>query len=81
MDGFEATVRIKANPATRHVPVIFMTGLTESEHVIEGFEVGGVDYVRKPVNVHELPRARSASTWAMRGRYRPVQSGSMRPGG
>ena len=34
MDGFEATVRIKANPASRHVPVIFMTGLTESEHVI-----------------------------------------------
>jgi DNA-binding NarL/FixJ family response regulator len=54
MDGFAATARIKANPATRHVPVIFMTGLTESEHVIEGFEVGGVDYVRKPVNVHEL---------------------------
>lgn len=54
MDGFEATARIKANPATRHVPVIFMTGLTQSEHVIEGFEVGGVDYVRKPVNVHEL---------------------------
>jgi DNA-binding NarL/FixJ family response regulator len=34
--------------------VVFMTGLTESEHVIEGFEVGGVDYLRKPVNVHEL---------------------------
>lgn len=54
MDGFETTARIKANPETAHVPVIFMTGLTESEHVIEGFEVGGVDYVRKPVNVHEL---------------------------
>ncbi|MBF5089899.1 response regulator [Novosphingobium sp. NBM11] len=54
MDGFETTARIKANPKTAHVPVIFMTGLTESEHVIEGFEVGGVDYVRKPVNVHEL---------------------------
>ncbi len=54
MDGFETTARIKANPETVHVPVIFMTGLTESEHVIEGFEVGGVDYVRKPVNVHEL---------------------------
>ena len=54
IDGFETTARIKANPASRHVPVIFMTGLTESEHVIEGFEVGGVDYVRKPVNVHEL---------------------------
>jgi len=54
MDGFAATARIKANPATRHVPVIFMTGLTESEHVVEGFAVGGVDYVRKPVNVNEL---------------------------
>jgi len=54
MDGFETTSRIKANPRTAQVPVIFMTGLTESEHVIEGFEVGGVDYVRKPVNVHEL---------------------------
>ncbi len=54
MDGFAATTLIKANPATRHVPVIFMTGLTDSEHVIQGFEVGGVDYVRKPVNVHEL---------------------------
>lgn len=54
IDGFETTARIKANPQTAHVPVIFMTGLTESEHVIEGFEVGGVDYVRKPINVHEL---------------------------
>lgn len=54
IDGFETTARIKANPQTAHVPVMFMTGLTESEHVIEGFEVGGVDYVRKPINVHEL---------------------------
>ncbi len=54
MDGFDTTRRIKANPATAHVPVIFMTGLTESEHVVQGFEVGGVDYVRKPVNVDEL---------------------------
>ena len=54
MDGFAATAQIKANPATSHVPVIFMTGLTGPEHVIEGFAVGGVDYVRKPVNVNEL---------------------------
>lgn len=54
IDGFEATARIKARPELAHVPVMFMTGLTESEHVIEGFEVGGVDYLRKPVNVHEL---------------------------
>jgi len=54
IDGFETTSRIKARPVLAHVPVVFMTGLTESEHVIEGFEVGGVDYLRKPVNVHEL---------------------------
>ncbi|MDT0508351.1 DNA-binding response regulator [Novosphingobium sp. MMS21-SN21R] len=54
IDGFEATARIKGRPSLAHVPVVFMTGLTESEHVIEGFEVGGVDYLRKPVNVHEL---------------------------
>ena len=54
IDGFETTARIKARPTLAHVPVVFMTGLTESEHVIEGFEVGGVDYLRKPVNVHEL---------------------------
>ena len=53
-DGFETTARIKARPNLVHVPVMFMTGLTENEHVIEGFEVGGVDYLRKPVNVHEL---------------------------
>lgn len=54
MDGFSTTALIKARAELAHVPVIFMTGLTESEHVIEGFEVGGVDYLRKPVNVHEL---------------------------
>ncbi|MFY7835324.1 MAG: response regulator [Novosphingobium sp.] len=54
IDGFETTRQIKARGVLAHVPVVFMTGLTESEHVIEGFEVGGVDYLRKPVNVHEL---------------------------
>lgn len=54
LDGFETTVRIKSRAELAHLPVIFMTGLTESEHVIEAFEVGGVDYVRKPVNIQEL---------------------------
>lgn len=54
IDGFETTVRIKRDPRLSNIPVIFMTGLTESEHVVEAFEVGGVDYVRKPVNLHEL---------------------------
>jgi DNA-binding NarL/FixJ family response regulator len=54
IDGFETTVRIKRDPRLENIPVIFMTGLTESEHVVEAFEVGGVDYVRKPVNLNEL---------------------------
>jgi DNA-binding response OmpR family regulator len=54
LDGFETTSRIKARSEWANIPVIFMTGLTESEHVVEAFEVGGVDYVRKPVNLMEL---------------------------
>jgi DNA-binding NarL/FixJ family response regulator len=54
MDGFETTQKIKARPTLSTIPIIFMTGLTESEHVVEAFEVGGVDYVRKPVNLMEL---------------------------
>lgn len=53
-DGFETTVRIKRNLRLASIPVIFLTGLSESEHVVEAFEVGGVDYVRKPVNLKEL---------------------------
>lgn len=54
MGGFEATRTIKRNPAWSHVPVIFLTGLTESEHVVNALDSGGVDYVRKPIVVDEL---------------------------
>ena len=54
LDGFETTRRIKADLRFRHIPVIFMTGLTETEHVVRGFEAGGVDYVGKPVVIDEL---------------------------
>ncbi|OYW44932.1 MAG: DNA-binding response regulator [Sphingomonadales bacterium 32-68-7] len=54
IDGFETTVRIKRNPRLANIPIIFLTGLSESEHVVEAFEVGGVDYIRKPVNLNEL---------------------------
>jgi DNA-binding NarL/FixJ family response regulator len=54
MGGFAATRLVKASPHSAHVPVVFMTGLTDSEHVVQGFEAGAVDYVRKPVDVHEL---------------------------
>lgn len=54
LSGFEATQRIKRNPTLAHIPVIFMTGLTEPEHAVAAFENGGVDYVRKPIVVDEL---------------------------
>jgi DNA-binding response OmpR family regulator/DNA-binding CsgD family transcriptional regulator len=57
MDGFEACRALKADPAVAQVPVIFMTGLTETEHVVKALESGGVDYLTKPINIDEL-RAR-----------------------
>ncbi|QQN73730.1 response regulator [Croceicoccus sp. YJ47] len=54
LDGFETTARIKRDPALAHLPVIFMTGLSEPQHAIMALECGGVDYVRKPVVLDEL---------------------------
>jgi DNA-binding response OmpR family regulator/DNA-binding CsgD family transcriptional regulator len=54
MDGFETCRQLKSNTLTRHIPVIFMTGLTEAEHVAAGFEAGGVDYVTKPIRPKEV---------------------------
>ena len=53
-DGFETCRRLKQNKALAHVPVIFMTGLSETEHIIQGLEAGGVDYVTKPLVPGEL---------------------------
>jgi len=52
--GFETCRRIKAEPAWSHIPVIFMTGLSETAHVVEGFDAGGVDYVVKPLRAQEV---------------------------
>lgn len=54
MDGFETCRRIKQLEEVRHVPVMFMTGLTETEHVVKGFESGGLDYVTKPIEPAEV---------------------------
>jgi len=54
MDGFEVCRRLKAMPALSHVPVIFMTGLTETEHIVKGLDAGGVDYVTKPIAPDEI---------------------------
>ena len=54
MDGFEVARRLKASPATAHIPIIFMTGLTETEHLVAALEAGGVDYVTKPIKPKEV---------------------------
>ncbi len=48
MDGYEVCRRLKANPDTRDIPVIFLTSQTDAEDETKGFEVGAVDYIHKP---------------------------------
>ena len=54
LSGFETCRRIKAHVGWSHIPVIFMTGLSETAHIVEGFDAGGVDYVVKPVRAQEV---------------------------
>jgi DNA-binding NarL/FixJ family response regulator len=54
LSGFEACRLLKGEAELAHIPVIFMTGLSETEHVVQGFQAGGVDYVTKPVVLEEL---------------------------
>jgi len=74
MDGFEVARRLKADFATHHIPIVFMTGLTETEHVVAAFAAGAADYVTKPLfpaqvlariaahmqNARQMKQARSA---------------------
>jgi len=54
MDGFETCRRLKREASLSNVPVIFMTGLTETEHIVRGLDAGGVDYVTKPIAIEEI---------------------------
>ena len=54
LDGFEVARRLKAQAETAHIPIIFMTGLTETEHLVAALEAGGVDYVTKPIKPKEV---------------------------
>src|SRR5258706_12705279 len=54
MDGFETCKRLKRDAGLSNVPIIFMTGLAETEHIVRGLEAGGVDYVTKPIVVEEM---------------------------
>jgi DNA-binding NarL/FixJ family response regulator len=54
MDGFETCRRLKRDAGLTNVPVIFMTGLAETEHIVRGLEAGGVDYVTKPIVIEVM---------------------------
>ena len=54
MDGFEVARRLKADPDTAPIPIVFMTGLSETEHVVAAFAAGGTDYVTKPIRPREV---------------------------
>lgn len=54
IDGYEVCRRLKKNPATHKIPVIFLTAKAGSDDIVNGFEVGAVDYVAKPFQAAEL---------------------------
>lgn len=54
VDGFEVCKRLKENPKTANIPIIFLSAKNKSEDIQKGFEIGGVDYITKPFNPNEL---------------------------
>lgn len=54
MDGFEACRRMKLDPATRDIPIIFMTALGDLHHLLRGFDEGAIDYIVKPLRNDEV---------------------------
>jgi serine phosphatase RsbU (regulator of sigma subunit) len=66
MDGYEVCTRLKASPETRDIPVIFLTGQTETEDETRGFEVGAVDYIHKPFSP-AIVKARVHTHLVLRG--------------
>jgi two-component system sensor histidine kinase/response regulator len=54
MDGYEVCEKLKSEPETRDIPVIFLTARTEPEDILKGFQTGAVDYILKPFNAMEL---------------------------
>jgi putative two-component system response regulator len=83
MDGYEVCRALKSDPATVHIPVIFLTAMTAAEDEAKGLELGAVDYITKPINpalvrarVHnhlELKRYRDKLEGLVRQRTRELQ--------
>lgn len=72
MDGFEVCRRLKADPNTVGIPVIFITAKADTDSIVKGFDIGGVDYITKPFHVGEL-RARVNTHLTLRQRDQELQ--------
>jgi len=71
-NGFEVCQQLKSNPRTQDIPIIFITGLTETHEQIKGFELGAADYITKPIQAEKL-LARVASHLKIRQLQEPLQ--------
>lgn len=72
LDGFETCRRLKADAATRDIPVIFMTALTDTAEKLKAFAAGAVDYITKPLQ-HEEALARIRTHLTLRRLQRELQ--------
>lgn len=54
IDGFETCKRLKQNPSTQDIPIIFMTALSDTVDKVQGFKLGAVDYITKPIHQEEV---------------------------
>lgn len=73
MDGYEVCARLKAHDRTRHIPVMFISALNQTENVVRGFEVGGIDYITKPFRYSEI-LARVASQLTLVRQRREIEA-------
>jgi len=68
VDGWEICQRLRADPRTKYIPVIMLTALDESQHVVKGFECGADDYLAKPfANAELFARIKSVLSKAAKG--------------
>lgn len=72
MDGYEVCRRLKENPATEGIPVIFVTAMNEPHDEVRGFKVGAVDYINKPINA-AIVHARVHTHLQLRSAYRFIR--------
>lgn len=73
MDGYQVCTRLKASPHTRQIPVIFITGLSETRDKTRGFQVGAIDYITKPFHLAEVKARVNAHLSLQKIRDREIQ--------